>query len=111
MRVRLGKQIKDFLNAASSFLPTLEEADLKGFEDESIDTPKDESVETDDPLEDPADEDDNLDEEDESESPSILPEAVVLPLPSNITETLPRVYLLGGERAAKRPSKQCIGGC
>ena len=38
MRVHLWKQIKDFLNAASSFLPTLEEADLKGFEDESIDT-------------------------------------------------------------------------
>ena len=84
MRARLGKQIKDFLNAASSFLPTLEEADLKGFEDESIDTPKEESVETDDPLEDPADEDDRFDEEDESESPSVLPEAVVLPLPSNI---------------------------
>ena len=55
MRVRLGKQIKDFLNAASSFLPTLEEADLKVFEDESIDTLKEESVETEYPLKDPVD--------------------------------------------------------
>ena len=75
MRVHLGKQIKDFLNSASSFLPTLEEADLKGFEDESIDTPKEESVKTANPLKDPADEDDNFDEEDESKSPSVLPEA------------------------------------
>ena len=84
MRVCLGKQIKDFLNADSSFLPTLEEADLMGFEDESIDTPKEESVETANPLKDPADEDDNFDEEDESESPSVLPKAVILPLPSKI---------------------------
>ena len=55
MRVCLGKQIKDFLNAASSFLPTLEEADLKVFEDESIDTLKEESVETEYPLKDPVD--------------------------------------------------------
>ena len=84
MRVCLGKQIKDFLNAASSFLPTLEEADLKGFEDELIDTLKEESVKTADPLEDPADEDDNFDEEDESKSPSVLPKDVIVPLPSNI---------------------------
>ena len=106
MRVCLGKQIKDFLNAASSFLPTLEEADLKGFEDELIDSLKEESVKTVDPLEDPADEDDNFDEEDESESPSVLPEAVIL-LQHHIyqPETLSRVYLLCGERAMKRPSK------
>jgi hypothetical protein len=39
MRARLGKQVKDFLKAASFFLPTLEETDLKSFEDETIDTP------------------------------------------------------------------------
>ena len=108
MRVHLGKQIKDFLNATSSFLPTLEEADLKGFEDESIDTPMEESVETDDPCEDPVDEEDNFVEEDESKSPSVFPKSVVLPLLSNIISVNlkpSRVSLISRERASKRPSK------
>jgi len=88
MRARLGKQIKDFLRTASSFLPTLEEADLMPFEDESIDTPVEESVEPENPLNDPLDgddeDDDDDEEEDECEAPSVLPEEVVLPLPSNI---------------------------
>jgi hypothetical protein len=85
MRARLGKQIKDFLHRASSFLPTLEEADLRAFEDESIDTPAEESVEPEETLDGPLDEDFDSEDEDESEAPSVLPEAVVLPLPSNIT--------------------------
>ena len=35
----LGKQDKDFLDRASSFLPTIEETDLKPLDDELIDTP------------------------------------------------------------------------
>ena len=57
MRAHLEKQTKDFLHAASSFLPTLEEADLKAFADESIDAPAEESVEPEELLEDPIDED------------------------------------------------------
>jgi hypothetical protein len=86
MRARLGKQVKDFLQAANSFLPTLEEADLKAFEDETIDTPVEESVEPEESVDDSLDEDINYDDEDEeeSEAPSVPPEAVILPLPSNI---------------------------
>jgi hypothetical protein len=89
-RARLGKQVRDFLERASSFLPAVEETDLKLLEDESIDTPPDESVEpeevSDESLEeDLLDEDVLDDQEDETEAPSVLPEAVILPLPSNIT--------------------------
>jgi len=89
-RARLGKQIKDFLDRASSHLPTMEETDLKMLEDESIDTPPEESVEPEDvELEDVVgevlDEDDDLyEEDDEASSPSVLPEAIVIPLPSNV---------------------------
>ena len=84
MRARLGKQIKDVLKAASFFLPTLEETDLKAFEDESIDTPVEETVEPEEPVDGSLDEDFDYEDEDESESPCLLPEAVILPLPSNI---------------------------
>jgi hypothetical protein len=84
MRARLGKQVKDFFHTASSFLPSFEESDLKAFEDETIDTPVDESVEPEEPVEGSLDEEFNYEEEDESEAPSVLPEAVILPLPSNI---------------------------
>jgi hypothetical protein len=87
MRARLGKQIKDFLHGASSFLPALEEGDLKAFEDESIDTPVEESVEPEEPLDDSLDDGFNYEGEDESEAPSVLPETVILPLPSNIIST------------------------
>jgi hypothetical protein len=84
MRARLGKQVKDFLKAASFFLPTLEETDLKAFEDESIDTPVEETVEPEEPVDGSLDEEFDYEDEDESESPCLLPEAVILPLPSNI---------------------------
>ena len=38
LRNRLGKEVKDFLEGESSFLPPLEETDLKPIEDEAIDT-------------------------------------------------------------------------
>lgn len=84
MRVRLGKKVKDFLQGASSYLPELEDADLKAFEDEPIDTPPEESVEPEDPVEGLPDEDFDYEGENDSETVAILPEAVVLPLPSNI---------------------------
>ena len=77
--------MKDFLQGASSFLPTVDEADLKTFEDETINTPFEESVEPAEPMDgSPLDDDFNYEDEDESEAPSVLPEAVILPLPSNI---------------------------
>ena len=87
MRARLGKQVKDFLQGASSFLPTVDEADLKTFEDETINTPFEESVDASEPMDGShLDDDFNYEDEDEdeSEAPSVLPEAVILPLPSNI---------------------------
>lgn len=83
-RARLAKQIKDFLCVANSFLPPLEEVDLRPFADEEIDTPSDESVEPEVLLDGDLGEDLGCEDEDESESPSVLPELVVLPLPSNI---------------------------
>jgi hypothetical protein len=83
-RAHLAKQIKGFLHIANSFLPPLEEGDLSLFEDEVIDTPSDESVEPEVLLDVALDDDLSCDEEDESEAPSVLPESVVLPLPSNI---------------------------
>ena len=84
MRASLGKKVKDFLHVANSYLPTLEEADLKPFEDETIDTPVEESVEPEESIDDSLDEDFNYEDEEESEAPSVPPEAIILPLPSNI---------------------------
>ena len=42
--------MKDFLHGATTFLPTLEEANLKPYEDELIDTPAEESVEPEKPV-------------------------------------------------------------
>ena len=83
MRSRLAKQVKDFLETASSILPPLEEDDLQPILDEKIDTPLDESVEPEELLDDSLEEECYY-EEDETEAPSVLPEAVILPLPSNI---------------------------
>jgi hypothetical protein len=88
MRTCLGKQIRDFLLASSSFLPTLEEVDLKPLEDESIDTPVQEFVEPEDLVDASLEEgfyEEEDEEEDEAEDLSVLPESVILPLPSNIT--------------------------
>lgn len=87
MRARLGKQVKDFLEAGTVFLPTLEEEDLMAFPDkEVLDTPVEEAVEPVDldDVDDTIDEDHELEEPDQAEVPSVLPEEVVLPLPSNI---------------------------
>lgn len=83
-RARLAKRIKDFIHVSNSYLPPLEEVDLRPYEDEVIDTPSDESVEPEVLFDGAPDEDLIGDEEDESEAPSVLPESVVLPLPSNI---------------------------
>jgi hypothetical protein len=84
MRAHLWKQVKDFLNSATIFLPTLEEVDLKPFEEEVIDTPAEEAVEPEDPVDISLEEDFNCEEDDENGDPSVLPEMIVLPLPSNI---------------------------
>lgn len=88
-RARLSKKVKDFLLISNSFLPPHEEFDLRLFEDEVIDTPPEESVEPEEVLDGALDEDIGYEDEDESESPSVLPESVVLPLPSNIISAQP----------------------
>jgi hypothetical protein len=84
MRARLGKKVRDFLQGSNSFLPPLEEVDLRPLKDEEIDTPVEESVEPEVLLDNSIDEDLQDYEEEETEAPSVLPELVVLPLPSNI---------------------------
>ena len=85
MRSRLGKQVKDFLQGSATFLPAIREVDLKAVEDELINTPEEESVELDDFLDGSLDEEEfYYEEEDDGEVVSDLPEAVILPLPSNI---------------------------
>jgi len=85
LRNRLSKQIKDFLQEATIFLPTLEDADIKPFEEVVVETPADEAVDPEDLEDGYVDEDLDHEEEDESEIPLVLPEELVLPLPSNIT--------------------------
>jgi hypothetical protein len=84
MRSRLTKQIKDFLDASAMFLPTIEEGDLKPFRVEEINTPAEEAIEPDDPVDGFLDEDFFYEQEDDDGSPTDLPETVLLPLPSNI---------------------------
>jgi hypothetical protein len=85
IRVRLGKQIKDFFQASRSFLLGLEEVELKPVEDNLINTPMEDFVEPEDLVDSSLDDDFLNEEEDEAEAFSVLPELVVLPLPSNIT--------------------------
>jgi hypothetical protein len=85
MRARLGRQVNDFINSASTFLPNLEEGDLKPMEDEVIATPEDEYVEPEEIVDGSLDDEEGIDVEDEDEATSVLPEAIILPLPSNIT--------------------------
>ena len=82
----MGKQVKDFLEAKTVFLPVLEESDLVAFQkEEVIDTPVDKAVEPEDlDVDETADEDNGLKEQDKAEVSFILPEEAVLPLPSNI---------------------------
>jgi hypothetical protein len=86
MRACLGKQVKDFLEAGTVFLPGLEEGDLVAFqEEEVIDTAVDKAVEPEDlDVDETVNEDDEFEEEDEAEVSSVFPEEVMLPLPSNI---------------------------
>jgi hypothetical protein len=85
IRARLGKQIKDFCRASESFLLNLEEVDLKPLEDDLINTPMEEFVEPEDFVDSSLDNEFLNEEEDEAEPLSVVPESVVLPLPSNIT--------------------------
>jgi hypothetical protein len=83
MRSRLSKQVKDFLHNSTMFLPILEESDLKPFQDDLIDSSSEGSLEPDNLIDGDLVDDDYY-EEDDSCSPSDLPELVILPLPSNI---------------------------
>jgi hypothetical protein len=84
LRACLGKQVKDFLKRSGSFLPTIEETELKLLDNDSIDTPQEEFVEPEEVADVGPDEDVPYEEEDEVEAPSVPPEAVILPLPSNV---------------------------
>ena len=85
MRAALGRRVNGFINDAAAFLPTIEEGDLKPCEDEEITTSEEDPVELEATVDVSLDDDAGFEEEDESETPSIPPETVILPLPSNIT--------------------------
>jgi len=94
MRTSLGKKIRDFFLASSSFLPGLEEMDLKPFENQFIDTPAEEFVKPEDLVDISLEENCyNEEEEDEIDSQTVLPELVVLPLPSNLNSVTDRQSL------------------
>jgi hypothetical protein len=86
MHACLGKQVQDFLEAGTVFLPGLEKGDLVAFqEEEVIDTAVDEAVEPEDlDVDETVNEDDEFEGEGEAEAPSVFPEEVMLSLPSNI---------------------------
>ena len=104
MRASLGKKIKEFFLASSSFLPSLEEVDFKPFkpEDKLINTPVEEFVEPEDLMDGSLEEDGFNEEEDEAEAQSVLPESVILPLPSNITSEKLRPALISVERELRK---------
>jgi hypothetical protein len=84
LRARLSKQIKYFFQDSTIFLSSLEDTDIKLFEEEVVDTPAEEAVDPEDLVDGSLYDDLDYDEEDESEAPLVLPEVIVLPLPSNI---------------------------
>jgi len=93
MQAHLRKEIKDFFQTSSSFLPSLEELDLKPLRYESIDTPLEEFVEPEDLVDGNLEGADVIEEDDEAEDLSIVPESVILPLPSNIVSAKDRPAL------------------
>ena len=50
MRSRLAKEVKDFLQSSTMFLPNLQEEDLELFIEDIIDTPAEEYVQPADPV-------------------------------------------------------------
>ena len=105
MRSRLLKKIKNFLQMSTSFLPSFEEIDLKPLEDDSIDTPEEEFVEPEDPVDIALEEEVFDDDEDEAEAQSLLPESIILPLPSNIPSEKvgpPMASLISVERELRK---------
>ena len=81
----LGRQVNRFLQSSSKFLPDIEDEDLRLLKDKDINTPAEESVEIEELINNSLDEEIPFEDEDDTEAASILPEAVILPLPSNIS--------------------------
>jgi hypothetical protein len=89
MEARVGKQIKDFLQTAHSFLPNVEDIDMEPFTHEYIDFPVDDLVGPDDFADKTSEEDGFNDDDDDTddadaEALSMPVESMILPLPSNI---------------------------
>ena len=81
----LGRQVNRFLQSSSKFLPDIKDEDLRPLKDKDINTPAEESVEIEELINNSLDEEIPFEDEDDTEAASILPEAVILPLPSNIS--------------------------
>jgi hypothetical protein len=79
MQARLRQQIKDFLHGSSSFLPSLEDMNLELLWYESINTPMEEFVEPEDQVDGLLEGAEFMEEDDEAEELSMVPESVILP--------------------------------
>jgi hypothetical protein len=75
------------LQSSSSFLLGFEEVDLKSQEENVINTPVEEFVEPEDLVDGSLEDDGFNEEEEDGEAMSVLPESLVLPLPSNMALT------------------------
>lgn len=93
MGVRLARQMKAFVQASSSVLPSVDEMDLRPFQYDSINTPVSEYVEPEDLVDGMVEDDGFNEEDDDTEAVSIHPESVILPLPSNIVSAKDRPAL------------------
>ena len=85
MRSRLAKEVKDFLQSSTMFLPNLQEEDLEPFIEDLIDTPAEEYVQPADSVDFSFDDDLYYEEEPEDDycGFSDVLESIILPLPSN----------------------------
>ena len=85
MRSRLAKEVKDFLQSSTMFLPNLQEEDLEPFIEDLIDTPAEEYVQPADPVNFSLDDDLYHAEDDYSGFSDVL-ESIILPPPSNVIQ-------------------------
>jgi hypothetical protein len=75
--------VKDFFQASTTFLPTVEDVEFITIQEELIDTPAEESIEPEELVDGSLDEDFSCEDEDQDEDEE-LPEAIILTLPSKV---------------------------
>ena len=116
MRSRLAKEVKDFLQSSTMFLPNLQEEDLEPFIEDLIDTPAEEYVQPADPVDFSLDDDLYYEEEPEDNYSgfSDVPESIILWIPSSPLErhfgqvqTCSQFAYINRKGTPKRPGQRC----